>query len=83
MLYEVITGAYVGCMIETSLGTAAYLAVAVTAPPVTWGCELFGPLGAAGLEEAVAAPQPSVAVVVLRRPAVDVERPTRGRNNFV
>jgi muconate/chloromuconate cycloisomerase len=37
-------GAYVGCMIETSLGTAAYLAVAVTAPPVTWGCELFGPL---------------------------------------
>ena len=41
-------GAYVGCMIETSLGTAAYLAVAVTAPPVTWGCELFGPLLLAG-----------------------------------
>jgi muconate cycloisomerase len=41
-------GGYVGCMIETSLGTAAYLAVALTAPPVTWGCELFGPLLLAG-----------------------------------
>src|SRR5262249_29971326 len=41
-------GAYVGCMIETSLGTAAYLAVAVAAPPVTWGCELFRPLLLAG-----------------------------------
>jgi muconate/chloromuconate cycloisomerase len=41
-------GGYVGCMIETSLGTAAYLAVAVTAPVVTWGCELFGPLLLAG-----------------------------------
>jgi len=37
-------GAYVGCMIETSLGTAAYLHVALAAAPVTWGCELFGPL---------------------------------------
>jgi muconate cycloisomerase len=35
---------YVGCMIETSLGTAAYLHVALSAAPVTWGCELFGPL---------------------------------------
>lgn len=35
---------YVGCMIETSLGTAAYLHVAQAAAPVTWGCELFGPL---------------------------------------
>src|SRR6266566_4396642 len=35
---------YVGCMIETSLGTAAYLQVALAAAPVTWGCELFGPL---------------------------------------
>src|SRR5262245_12609129 len=35
---------YVGCMIETSLGTAAYLHAAVSAAPVTWGCELFGPL---------------------------------------
>ena len=37
-------GCYVGCMIETSLGTAAYVHVAVSAAPVTWGCELFGPL---------------------------------------
>ena len=37
-------GCYVGCMIETSLGTAAYLHVALTAAPVTWGCEHFGPL---------------------------------------
>jgi muconate cycloisomerase len=35
---------YVGCMIETSLGTAAYLQLALAAQPVTWGCELFGPL---------------------------------------
>jgi muconate cycloisomerase len=31
-------------MIETSLGTAAYLQAALAAAPVTWGCELFGPL---------------------------------------
>jgi muconate cycloisomerase len=37
-------GCYVGCMIETSLGTAAYLQAALAAAPVTWGCELFGPL---------------------------------------
>ena len=41
-------GAYVGCMIETSLGSAAYLHVALAAAPVTWGCELFGPLLLAG-----------------------------------
>jgi muconate cycloisomerase len=41
-------GCYVGCMIETSLGTAAYLQVALSAAPVTWGCELFGPLLLAG-----------------------------------
>jgi L-alanine-DL-glutamate epimerase-like enolase superfamily enzyme len=35
-------------MIETSLGTAAYLQVALAATPVTWGCELFGPLLLAG-----------------------------------
>ncbi len=35
---------YVGCMIETSLGTAASLQVALAAAPVAWGCELFGPL---------------------------------------
>lgn len=39
---------YVGCMIETSLGTAAYLQVALAAAPVVWGCELFGPLLLAG-----------------------------------
>jgi muconate/chloromuconate cycloisomerase len=39
---------YVGCMIETSLGTAAYLHLALAAAPVTWGCELFGPLLLAG-----------------------------------
>jgi muconate cycloisomerase len=37
-------GCYVGCMIETSLGTAAYLQLALAAAPVSWGCELFGPL---------------------------------------
>jgi muconate cycloisomerase len=37
-------GCYVGCMIETSLGSAAYLHLSVAAAPVTWGCELFGPL---------------------------------------
>ncbi|HKW92014.1 MAG TPA: muconate/chloromuconate family cycloisomerase [Methylomirabilota bacterium] len=41
-------GCYVGCMIETSLGTAAYLHLALSAAPVTWGCELFGPLLLAG-----------------------------------
>jgi muconate cycloisomerase len=41
-------GCYVGCMIETSLGTAAYLQAALAAAPVTWGCELFGPLLLAG-----------------------------------
>src|SRR3989441_1140155 len=30
--------------LEPSLGTAAYLHVALAAAPVTWGCELFGPL---------------------------------------
>lgn len=39
---------YVGCMIETSLGTAAYLQIALAAAPVVWGCELFGPLLLAG-----------------------------------
>lgn len=35
---------YVGCMIETGLGTAAYLHFAASTPQVTLGCELFGPL---------------------------------------
>lgn len=36
--------AYVGCMRETSIGTAAYAHVAASVPGVTLGCELFGPL---------------------------------------
>lgn len=35
---------YVGCMIETGIGNAAYLHFAVSTPAVTMGCELFGPL---------------------------------------
>lgn len=35
---------YVGCMVETGLGTSAYLHFAVSTPAVTIGCELFGPL---------------------------------------
>ncbi len=35
---------YVGCMIETGVGNAAYLHLAVSTPQVTMGCELFGPM---------------------------------------
>lgn len=35
---------YVGCMIETGVGNAAYLHMAVSTPQVTMGCELFGPM---------------------------------------
>ncbi len=35
---------YVGCMIETGIGNAAYLHFAASTPAVTMGCELFGPL---------------------------------------
>ena len=35
---------YVGCMIETSIGTAAYLQFAAAAHHLKYGCELFGPL---------------------------------------
>lgn len=35
---------YGGCMLETSVGTAAYLHVFSAIPAITWGCELFGPL---------------------------------------
>lgn len=36
-------GAYIGCMIETSIGTAAYLQFAAALPELAWGCELWGP----------------------------------------
>jgi muconate cycloisomerase len=35
---------YGGCMLETSVGTAAYLHTFVTLTGLTAGCELFGPL---------------------------------------
>ena len=37
-------GSYIGCMFETSLGTAAYLQFAASIPTLTHGCELFGPI---------------------------------------
>jgi muconate cycloisomerase len=36
--------AYIGCMIETSVGTAAYLQFSALVPSLPYGCELFGPL---------------------------------------
>ncbi len=35
---------YVGCMIETGIGTAAYLQFAAAVPELEYGCELFGPM---------------------------------------
>jgi muconate cycloisomerase len=35
---------YGGCMLETSIGTAAYLHTFVAIAGIRWGCELFGPL---------------------------------------
>lgn len=35
---------YIGCMIESGIGTSAYLHFAVSTPPVKMGCELFGPI---------------------------------------
>jgi muconate/chloromuconate cycloisomerase len=37
-------GGYVGCMIETSVGTAAYLQFGASVHRLSYGCELFGPL---------------------------------------
>lgn len=37
-------GGYLGNMIESSLGTAAYLAASAGGMDMAWGCELFGPL---------------------------------------
>ncbi|MGH1358591.1 MAG: muconate cycloisomerase family protein [Burkholderiaceae bacterium] len=35
---------YGGCMLETSVGTAAYLHTFAAIAGISWGCELFGPL---------------------------------------
>ena len=35
---------YVGCMVETGIGTAAYAHLAASTKNVTYGSELFGPL---------------------------------------
>ncbi|NRB05688.1 MAG: mandelate racemase [Rhodobacteraceae bacterium] len=35
---------YGGCLLESSLGAAAHVAVFATLPSLTWGCEHFGPL---------------------------------------
>jgi muconate cycloisomerase len=35
---------YGGCMLETSIGTAAYLHTFAAIAGIRWGCELFGPL---------------------------------------
>ena len=35
---------YGGCLLESSLGAAAHLAVFATLPKLHWGCEHFGPL---------------------------------------
>ncbi|MDG6933480.1 MAG: hypothetical protein JRN68_02160 [Nitrososphaerota archaeon] len=47
-IYEVANAhgvaSYIGCMIETSVGTAAYLHFASALPELEFGCELFGPL---------------------------------------
>jgi muconate cycloisomerase len=66
-------GAYVGCMIETSLGTAAYLHVALAATPVTWGCELFGPLLLAGDVTGDPVRYDDGAIVALDGPGLGVE----------
>jgi muconate cycloisomerase len=66
-------GCYVGCMIETSLGTAAYLHVAVSAVPVTWGCELFGPLLLTGDVVRTPVRYEDGAIVALDGPGLGVE----------
>jgi len=35
---------YGGCLLESSLGAAAHLAVFATLPSLAWGCEHFGPM---------------------------------------
>ena len=41
-------GCYVGCMIETGVGTAAYAQFCASLPVLEYGCELFGPMLLAG-----------------------------------
>src|SRR5207249_4010233 len=64
---------YVGCMIETSLGTAAYLQVALAAAPVTWGCELFGPLLLTGDVTRVPVRYADGAILALDGPGLGVD----------
>ena len=66
-------GCYVGCMIETSLGTAAYLQVALAAAPVTWGCELFGPLLLSGDVARTPVRYADGAILALDGPGLGVE----------
>jgi muconate cycloisomerase len=66
-------GCYVGCMIETSLGTAAYLQLALVAAPVTWGCELFGPLLLRGDVTAVPVRYADGAILALDGPGLGVD----------
>lgn len=66
-------GCYVGCMIETSLGTAAYLHVALAAAPVTWGCELFGPLLLRGDVVRRPVPYADGAILALDGPGLGVD----------
>jgi muconate cycloisomerase len=41
---EMDVGLYVGCCIETGVGTAAYAHFACALPQLDYGCELFGPM---------------------------------------
>src|SRR5262249_14645666 len=66
-------GCYVGCMIETSLGTAAYLHVAVSAAPVRWGGEPLGPLPLTGDVVREPVRYEGGAIVALDGPGLGVE----------
>ncbi|MDQ7909905.1 muconate/chloromuconate family cycloisomerase [Phytohabitans sp. ZYX-F-186] len=37
-------GCYMGCMVESGLGTAGYLHACAAVPDLRWGCALLGPL---------------------------------------
>ena len=76
-------GCYVGCMIETSLGTAAYLHVALAAAPVTWGCELFGPLLLRGDVVREPVRYADGAILALDGPGLGVEMDERALGEWV